>query len=59
MLSPDVATMRAIEIKQPGGPEMLVPTRRPKPVPAAGEVLIKVSAAGVNRPDVLQKWPAR
>jgi NADPH:quinone reductase len=55
MLSPDVATMRAIEIKQPGGPEMLVPTRRPKPVPAAGEVLIKVSAAGVNRPDVLQR----
>jgi NADPH2:quinone reductase len=55
MLSPDVATMRAIEIKQPGGPEMLVPTRRPKPVPAAGEVLIKVIAAGVNRPDVLQR----
>ncbi len=47
--------MQAIEIKQPGGPEVLVPTERPDPVPKAGELLIKVSASGVNRPDVLQR----
>jgi NADPH:quinone reductase-like Zn-dependent oxidoreductase len=47
--------MRAIEIKQPGGPEVLVPTRRPLPKPGADEVLIRVAAAGVNRPDVLQR----
>ncbi|KPF88196.1 NAD(P)H-quinone oxidoreductase [alpha proteobacterium AAP38] len=48
-------SMRAIEISQPGGPEVLVPTTRPVPVPAAGEVLIKVEVAGVNRPDVVQR----
>jgi NADPH:quinone reductase len=47
--------MRAVEIKQPGGPEALVPTRRPMPKPGPDEVLIKVAAAGVNRPDVLQR----
>jgi NADPH:quinone reductase len=47
--------MRAIEIKQPGGPEVLVPTRRPVPQPAKSEVLIRVAAAGVNRPDVFQR----
>ena len=47
--------MRAIEIKHPGGPEVLVPCERAKPVPKAGELLIHVSAAGVNRPDVLQR----
>jgi NADPH2:quinone reductase len=47
--------MRAVEIKQPGGPEVLVPTRRPVPQPAEGEVLIRVAAAGVNRPDVFQR----
>ena len=47
--------MIAIEIREPGGPEVLVPVERPTPVPAAGEVLIKVAAAGVNRPDVLQR----
>jgi len=47
--------MTAIEIKAPGGPEVLVPTRRPVPKPAAGEVLIQTAAAGVNRPDVLQR----
>ena len=47
--------MRAVEITQPGGPEMLSPTTRPVPVPAAGEVLIKVAVAGVNRPDVIQR----
>jgi NADPH2:quinone reductase len=47
--------MRAIEIRQPGPPEGLAETERPVPVPQAGEVLIKVAAAGVNRPDVLQR----
>ena len=47
--------MRAIEIKQFGGPEVLVPCERAKPAPKAGEVLIHVVAAGVNRPDVLQR----
>src|SRR5438034_10597563 len=47
--------MIAIEIREPGEPEVLVPTERPKPAPAAGEVLIKVAAAGVNRPDVFQR----
>jgi NADPH2:quinone reductase len=47
--------MQAIEIKQPGGPQVLVPTQRPDPVPKAGELLIAVSASGVNRPDVLQR----
>jgi len=47
--------MRAIEISQPGGPEVLVPVERPRPEPGPGEVLIKVSAAGVNRPDVVQR----
>ncbi len=48
-------TMRAVEITQPGGPEVLVPTTRPVPQPAAGEVLIRVAVAGVNRPDVVQR----
>jgi len=47
--------MTAIEIREPGGPEVLVPTSRPLPQPAAGEVLIQVVASGVNRPDVLQR----
>ena len=49
------ATMTAIEIPEHGTPEALVPGTRPVPEPAAGEVLIKVAAAGVNRPDVLQR----
>jgi NADPH2:quinone reductase len=49
------ATMTAIELKQPGGPEMLVPGNRPVPKPGKGEVLIKVAAAAINRPDVLQR----
>ncbi len=48
-------TMRAVEIKEAGPPERLTLTTRPVPVPRAGEVLIKVAAAGVNRPDVLQR----
>jgi NADPH2:quinone reductase len=47
--------MTAIGIRAPGGPEMLVPEQRPVPVPGPGEVLIKVAAAGVNRPDVMQR----
>jgi NADPH:quinone reductase len=47
--------MRAVEIAQPGGPEVLRVVERPQPVPAAGEVLIRVAAAGVNRPDILQR----
>jgi putative PIG3 family NAD(P)H quinone oxidoreductase len=49
------AAMTAIAISAPGGPEMLVPEQRPVPVPAAGEILVKVAAAGVNRPDVMQR----
>ena len=48
-------TMTVIEAKGHGGPEVLVPGTRPVPVPGAGEVLIAVKAAGVNRPDVLQR----
>ena len=48
-------TMTAIEIKEPGGPEALLPASRPVPEAGDGEVLIKVAAAGVNRPDVLQR----
>jgi NADPH2:quinone reductase len=47
--------MRAIEITQPGGPEVLQPCERPMPELKAGEVLIRVIAAGVNRPDVFQR----
>jgi NADPH2:quinone reductase len=47
--------MTAIAIRAPGGPEMLVPEQRAVPVPGAGEILIKVAAAGVNRPDVQQR----
>ncbi len=47
--------MIAIDPDGPGGPEVLVPVRRPVPEPGAGELLIEVAAAGVNRPDVLQR----
>ena len=49
------AAMRAIDPTEPGGPEVLVVVERPTPGPGAGEVLIRVAAAGVNRPDVLQR----
>ena len=48
-------TMTAIDPASAGGPELLVAVSRPVPVPADGEVLIRVAAAGVNRPDVLQR----
>jgi putative PIG3 family NAD(P)H quinone oxidoreductase len=47
--------MRVIEISEFGPPEALTPAERPDPVPAAGEVLIDVFAAGINRPDVFQR----
>ena len=47
--------MRAIAMTAFGGPEVLVETNRPDPVPAAGEMLVKVAASGINRPDVLQR----
>ena len=49
------ASMTAIEITQPGGPEVLNPCTRPVPTPGDGEVLVKVAAAGVNRPDIVQR----
>jgi len=49
------ATMTAIGITSAGGPETLVPQERPVPQPGAGEILVKVIAAGVNRPDVAQR----
>ena len=55
-MSPSIPeNMRAIEIAQAGAPDVLQTTTRPVPEPASGEVLIKVSAAGVNRPDVMQR----
>jgi len=48
-------TMTVIEARGRGGPEVLVPATRPVPVPGPGEVLIAVKAAGINRPDVLQR----
>ena len=49
------ARMTVIGIKAPGGPEVLVPEERPVPTPGEGELLIRVRAAGVNRPDVMQR----
>ncbi|MHA6720132.1 NAD(P)H-quinone oxidoreductase [Sphingomonas sp. RS6] len=53
MIAPE--KMLAIDPDAPGGPEVLVPVERPVPRPGAGEVLIRVAAAGVNRPEVLQR----
>lgn len=47
--------MIAIEITESGAPEVLKPTERPIPTPSADQVLIKVAAAGINRPDVMQR----
>ena len=47
--------MRAIEIREPGGPDVLIPSQRPIPGPGHGEVLIRIAYAGVNRPDALQR----
>ena len=53
--SPVPETMTCVEISEPGGPEVLKPTKRPVPKPAKGEVLIRIAAAGVNRPDCTQR----
>ena len=47
--------MQAIEISQPGGPEVLRLAERPMPEPANDQVIIKIAYAGVNRPDALQR----
>jgi NADPH:quinone reductase len=47
--------MTAIEIAEPGGPSVLRPVERSVPAPADGEILIRISAAGVNRPDIMQR----
>src|SRR5687768_5252888 len=52
---PIPSTMTAIVIRAPGAPDVLVPEQRPVPQPGAGEVLVKVAAAGVNRPDIMQR----
>ena len=49
------ATMTAIAISRPGGPEVLAAEQRPLPQPGPGEILVKVAAAGVNRPDISQR----
>ncbi len=49
------AEMKVVEIAAPGGPEQLKPATRPMPQPGEGEVLVRVEAAGVNRPDVMQR----
>jgi len=48
-------TMRAVEISEPGGPEVLRPCTRPVPEPGPGQVVLKLAYAGVNRPDALQR----
>lgn len=48
-------TMRAVEISEPGGPEVLKPCTKPVPVPGHGQIVIRVAYAGVNRPDALQR----
>ena len=55
MPNPLPEEMTVIEVREPGGPEVLVPARRPVPEPASGEVLIRISAAGINRADCLQR----
>lgn len=52
---PNLDTMRCVEISEPGGPDVLKVVERPIPSPGANQVLIKVVAAGVNRPDVIQR----
>jgi NADPH:quinone reductase-like Zn-dependent oxidoreductase len=50
--------MTAIAITQPGGPEVLKPVKLPVPVLGPGQLLVRVKAAGVNRPDILQRQGA-
>src|ERR1700755_2510577 len=55
MTTPIPEQMRYIDLAAPGGPEALTLATGPVPRPAAGEVLIRVAAAGINRPDILQR----
>lgn len=55
MTEPLPQTMTVIEITEPGGPDVLKPATRPVPAPKGNEVLIRIAAAGVNRPEVLQR----
>ena len=55
MTQPVPASMKAIEISEPGGPDKLRPCERPVPEPGEGEVLVRVAAAGVNFPDIAQR----
>ena len=55
MTSGSPMSMTAIEISEPGGPGVLTPAQRPVPEPGHGEILVRVAAAGVNRPDCLQR----
>lgn len=48
-------TMKCVEIREPGGPDVLILAERNVPVAGAGEILVKVASAGVNRPDVIQR----
>jgi len=48
-------SMTSIAIREPGGPDMLAPQQQPVPAPGEGEILVRVAAAGVNRPDVMQR----
>src|SRR5262245_13229250 len=50
-----IARVKVIEIARPGGPEVLTLAERAAPAPGPGEVLIEVAAAGVNRPDLMQR----
>jgi NADPH:quinone reductase-like Zn-dependent oxidoreductase len=47
--------MRVVVARRPGGPDVLEIEMRPRPLPAEGEILVRIEAAGVNRPDVLQR----
>ncbi|MDZ4096171.1 MAG: NAD(P)H-quinone oxidoreductase, partial [Paracoccaceae bacterium] len=53
MTLPD--SMLAMEIREPGGPDVLMPVSVPVPVPGHGQIVIRVAFAGVNRPDALQR----
>lgn len=55
MMDSSQGMMNAVAIREPGGPEVLQPMKAPIPSPGEGEVLIRVAAAGVNRPDILQR----
>jgi len=54
-MSPIASSMKTIEITAPGGPDVLRVAERPVPSPRDGEVLVRVAAAGVNRPDIMQR----